>query len=119
MNEDKLASARKEIEEIFSGKLIEGDSDDGFVGDAAGKCPVCGKDVRRTKFGYGCSGYNEGCKFSINGIICKRVISIDNVRKLLSEGRTSKINGFISKNGKPFDAYLKLENGKVVFDFSQ
>ena len=116
---DSTMLARKEIEEIFSGKLIEGDSDDGFVGDAAGKCPVCGKDVRRTKFGYGCSGYNEGCKFSINGTICKRVISIDNVRKLLSEGRTSKINGFISKNGKPFDAYLKLENGKVVFDFSQ
>jgi hypothetical protein len=37
---------------------------------------------------------------------------------LLSTGRTSKIQGFVSKNGKSFDAYLKLdENGKVVFDF--
>ena len=36
---------------------------------------------------------------------------------LLSTGKTSKIQGFVSKNGKSFDAVLKLEDGKVVFDF--
>ena len=36
---------------------------------------------------------------------------------LLETGRTSKIQGFISRNGKSFDAVLKLEDGKVVFDF--
>jgi hypothetical protein len=41
------------------------------------------------------------------------------MQMLLQNGRSSKIKGFISKNGKPFDAYLKLDdNGKVVFDFS-
>ena len=39
------------------------------------------------------------------------------MKLLLTNGKTSQIRGFISKNGKPFDAYLKLENGKVVFDF--
>ena len=27
------------------------------------------------------------------------------------------LKGFISKNGKPFDAKLKIDNGKVIFDF--
>ncbi len=118
--EDSTMLARREIEEVFAGtKMNAEDSDDGFMGDAAGKCPLCGSEVRRTKFGYGCSGYKEGCRFSINGVICQRVISIANVKLLLSEGRTAKINNFISKNGKPFSAYLKLENGRAVFDFSE
>ena len=36
---------------------------------------------------------------------------------LLTEGHTSMIKGFISKNGKNFDAVLKLADGKCVFDF--
>ena len=54
-----------------------------------------------------------------DGFICRRVISKVNMEMLLTSKRTSKIKGFISKSGKPFDAYLKLEdNGKVVFDFA-
>ena len=59
-----------------------------------------------------------GCKFSIGGLICKRVISPANVKMLLETGQTAEIRGFASKKGKPFDAVLKLEGGKVVFDFS-
>ena len=40
------------------------------------------------------------------------------MRMLLETGKTSKIQGFISKNGKQFSAVLKLEDGKAVFDFS-
>ena len=82
------------------------------------KCPVCGKDVVRTRFGYGCTGYKDGCKFSINGVICQRVISLSNVKKLLETGKTYKIENFVSKNGKNFSGYLKLENGRAVFDFN-
>jgi DNA topoisomerase-3 len=42
---------------------------------------------------------------------------VANVKMLLSTGKTSKIQGFTSKNGKLFDASLRLEDGKVVFDF--
>ena len=117
---DCLALAQKEIAAVFNTapQTLEEDTDDGFYGETAGRCPLCGGEVVRTKFGYGCRGYKEGCKFSIHGVICSRVISIANVRKLLSEGRTAKIVGFISKNGKAFDAALRLENGRAVFDFS-
>jgi hypothetical protein len=37
---------------------------------------------------------------------------------ILETGKSVKIQGFTSKAGKPFDAILKLEDGKVVFDFS-
>ena len=89
-------------------------------GDIIGKCPLCGENVIRTSFGYGCAGYKEkGCRFSVNNVICSRVISVSNVKKLLETGKTYKIEGFISpKSGKSFSAYLKLEQGRVVFDFS-
>ena len=82
---------------------------------------MCGGEVRRTSFGYGCSNYRErSCKFAVSNVICQRVISIANVRKMLETGKSSKIDGFISpKNGKSFSAYLKLENGRAVFDFNE
>ena len=118
---DSTALAEEEIKRVFKKREAspEADTDDGFVGDIAGKCPLCGKDVVRTRFGYGCVGYREGCKFSVNNVILGRTVSIANVKKLLKDGESYKIDGFVSKKtGKEFSAKLKLENGKAVFDFS-
>ena len=117
---DSVALAVREISQVFASaeQTIEKDTNDGFVGDVVGKCPVCGKDVIRTRYGYGCSGYKEGCKFSVNNVICGRVISLSNMKMLLETGKTSKIEGFVSKRtGNTFSANLKLEDGKAVFDF--
>ena len=114
-----VALAEREIGEIFERKElpIEDDYDDGFVGEDICECPFCGGRVRRTTFGYGCSKYKEGCSFTVNRVICGRVISKRNVEKLLKEGKTSKIRGFISKSGKSFDAALRLEDKGAKFDF--
>ena len=119
--DESVALAKEEINRYFQNPTLppEEDYDIGFFGDIAGTCPLCGKDVKRNKFGYGCSGYKEGCTFRIGSYICGRVISMSNVRLLLSEGRSSKIKGFVSKKGTSFDAFLKIEaDGKCVFDFS-
>ncbi len=109
---------RNEILAVFDPQNQQGENFDGFLGDMVGKCPICGRDMRRTRFGYGCSGYNEGCKFSVGNVICEKVISLENVKSLLQTGKTPLITGFISKKtGKSFSAYLVLENGKVNFRF--
>ena len=104
-----VALAEKEIGEVFEKKVMppETDTDDGFLGDEICPCPLCGGTIRRTKFGYGCSGYKEGCKFTVN-------------RLLVTTGRTAKIQGFVSpRTGKAFDAALRLEGTQAKFDFAQ
>ncbi len=97
---------------------LEDDTDTGFFGDIVGKCPLCGADVARNRYGYGCTAYKAGCKFSVSAYICGRAVSVSNMKLLLSNGETVKIKGFVSKKGTAFDAVLKLEDGKCVFDFS-
>lgn len=112
--------AKAEIHDIMRQKEAspETDTNTGFYGDEIGICPLCGGTVLKGRYGYGCKNYKEGCKFKINSVICKRIISKSNAELLLKNGKTSKIKGFISKNGKPFDAFLALSDGEVKFDFS-
>ncbi|MEI9896418.1 MAG: topoisomerase C-terminal repeat-containing protein [Chthoniobacter sp.] len=42
----------------------------------------------------------------------------DQALKIFREGKTDLLPRFISKKGKPFAAYLKLEEGKVTFEFA-
>ena len=87
------------------------------------KCPLCDGEVETTPFGYGCSNYRtNGCKFSI-GTIASRDLTEEEVTKLLTEGKTEILNGFVSKSKKKFSAaliYKKDENGvpSIQFDFS-
>ena len=119
--DDSVALAEKNISDVFAVResTPETETDTGFYGDEVGKCPVCGKPVLRGRYGYGCSGYKEGCKFKISGIVCKRIISKTNAKMLLETGKSSKIKGFVSKAGKPFDATLIMEkDGSIKFDFT-
>ncbi|MDD6305379.1 MAG: DNA topoisomerase, partial [Clostridiales bacterium] len=85
-------------------------------------CPICGGDIETTPFGYGCSNYKRdgsGCKFSI-GTIAGRDLAEEEVKTLLTEGRTETIRGFKSKTGKKFDACVALvaeEDGRKVLKF--
>ncbi len=119
---DSVELAKTEISEVFDrrGDSFANDTDIGFFMQTVGKCPLCGGEVRRTNFGYGCGSYREnGCKFAVSMRICSRVIPISAVRQLLTNGRTEKLSGFVSKkSGKTFDACLKLEDGRAVFDFN-
>lgn len=80
------------------------------------KCPLCGKTVHIVENGFECAAHKEGCKFSI-GTICGKKISEAQVKKLLSEGATAVIKGFKKKDGTKFNAKLKIENGKMAFDY--
>jgi DNA topoisomerase-3 len=49
--------------------------------------------------------------------LCQKEIPREQVEKILTVGKTDLIPRFISKKGKPFSAYLKLDGGKVTFEF--
>ncbi len=117
---DVVNLTKKEINEVFDKRNNCGlNTDTGFFNDVIGTCPICGKNVVKTRFNYGCTGYREGCNFKINFVICKRVISKNMAIDLLKNKKTFKINGFISKDGKPFSGVLVLDNeGKINFDFN-
>jgi DNA topoisomerase-3 len=119
--DESIKIAKEEIQNVFNfdEKTKNSDTNDGFIGDMIGVCPFCGANVVRTRFGYGCSAYKDNnCKFGVSNVICSRVISVSNMKKLLETGKTDKITGFVSpKTGNKFDAFLKLDNGKAVFEF--
>ncbi len=117
---ESVGLAKAEVAKYFDTNVSvapEDDTDTGFFGDKVGVCPVCSRAVKRGKFSYGCIGYKEGCSFKINAVICGRAISVSNVKMLLENGKSSKIRGFVSKKGTLFDSYLKIEDGKCVFEF--
>ena len=119
--DDSVQLAQREIKEIFdnSKRAIESAPkvDTGRLGEIVGKCPRCGKNVIRGRQNYGCMGYTDGCEFRMGVTICHRDIPISEVRRLLAEGKTNKLYGFISKRGKNFSGKLALKDGDVVFEF--
>ncbi|MBR2965102.1 MAG: topoisomerase C-terminal repeat-containing protein [Clostridia bacterium] len=120
--DDAVKIAEAEIASIFSNPKNGGNLatvDTGSFGEIIGKCPVCQKNVVRGKANYGCMGYSDGCKFKMGVTICRREIPKVEVARLLESGSTTKIRGFISKTGKPFDARLVLKDGEVQFSFDK
>ncbi len=118
---ESVALASEEIAKVFrESEATEQKDGIGYFGEEIGACPLCGSEVRRTSFGYGCSAYKEkNCRFSIRMKILGKVIPKSAVAALLSDGKTEVLRGFVSaKTGKAFDAMLTLEkDGRVGFAF--
>ena len=80
-------------------------------------CPKCDQGtIRIGETTYACD--NAECKFrGLGRNVCKRDISVDEAKKILTEGKSDLIEDFTSRRGKPFPAYLILEANKVGFEF--
>ena len=93
-----------------------------FTGkEPIGKCPKCGGKVFDTEAGYLCEKSQadaKACKFKIGREILQQPIDAAQAVKLLADGKTDLLDKFISKAGRPFPAYLVMDDkGKVTFDF--
>ena len=83
-----------------------------------GTCPICGNAVIKTKKVYFCT--NRECNFHVFTEMCRKSIDEANVIRLLENGETGIIKGFVSKKGNKFNAKLKLNTDhEVVFDFEK
>ena len=84
-------------------------------------CPSCGAGVFETDTEYICEksqAAKKPCKFKCGKTILGLSIETDQLRKLISAGRTDLLPGFMSKRGTHFAAFLILgEKQKVEFEF--
>ncbi len=57
--------------------------------------------------------------FKLTKKLCEHDITLDEVKELLSEGKSQLIENFVSKRGNKFAAYLKLsaKKDKAEFEF--
>ena len=83
---------------------------------------MCGGKIYETDTAYVCEhsqADRKPCKFKLSKTILGRDIPQEQAQKLLTTGKTDLLESFISKRGRPFSAYLKLEDGKVGFEFPE
>lgn len=114
--DESVKMAENEIRQVFE---TDRNAGSGFYGDVIGKCPKCGKNVARGRYSYACEDFPDKCDFKINLRILGCPVPKEQAAKLLTSGKTDKMNFTSLKTGKVFSSSLKLdENKKVVFDFS-
>lgn len=93
-----------------------------FTGqEPVGKCPKDGGNVYFVGNAYICEnayGEKPKCNFRLSAKILNLDIPREQAVKLLTDGKTDELNGFIStRTKKPFKAFLILKKGEVKFEF--
>ncbi|MFZ4877430.1 DNA topoisomerase III [Janthinobacterium sp. Mn2066] len=105
------------------------DSEDGegvdFTGQTAlGPCPKCAAGVYEMGLAYVCEhsvAKPKTCDFRSGRIILQQEILPEQMAKLLNDGKTDLLPGFISqRTRRPFKAFLvRGKDGKVSFEFEE
>ena len=101
----------------------EDDSPVDFSGQTAlGKCPKCSHNVYEMGMNYVCEkavGSDKACTFRSGKVILQQEVAPDQMRKLLSEGKTDLLTDFVSsRTNRKFKAFLTIQkDGKIGFEF--
>ena len=90
--------------------------------EPVGACPKCGGRVMEHGMAYVCErsvGPGRTCDFRSGKIILQQEIAREQMQKLLGEGKTDLLKGFVSaRTRRKFSAYLvRGADGKVGFEF--
>ena len=82
------------------------------------KCPICDGTVMDIGTNYRCSNYKKTCNLNVGKVILGKEITPEILSQLLEDKKTEKLSGFISRKGRPFSAFLVMDDkGKVGFEF--
>lgn len=92
--------------------------------ETLGACPKCGANVYELGLAYVCEKSVQkpkACDFRSGRIILQQEILPEQMRKLLVEGKTDLLPGFISqRTRRPFKAFLvRGKDGKTSFEFEE
>ena len=107
-----------------------GDSDAGAEAvdfsnaEALGPCPKCGAAVFEHGMAYVCEkslATPRSCDFRSGKVILQQPVEAEQMKKLLSEGRTDLLKNFVSaRTRRKFSAFLvRGSEGKVGFEFEK
>jgi DNA topoisomerase-3 len=121
----EIANWKLEFDFGDDAKNGEGDGEPvDFSGQASlGACPKCKGHVYEHGSNYVCEhsvGAHVTCDFKTGKIILQQPVPHEEVTKLLSSGKTSLLENFVSnKTRRKFKAYLAFDakEGKVSFEF--
>lgn len=111
------------LEFDFGQKDDDSDTPVDFSGQTPlGACPKCGQGVYEHGMNYICEkavGPEKSCTFRSGKVILQQEISPEQMRKLLTEGKTDLLTGFVSaRTNRKFKAYLVTQkDGKTGFEF--
>ncbi|MBL8384183.1 MAG: DNA topoisomerase III [Burkholderiales bacterium] len=102
----------------------EGEAPDFSGQEKVGSCPKCGAGVYEHGSGYLCekaAGSARTCDFRSGRIILQQEVSREQMAKLLADGRTDLLTGFVSnRTRRAFKAFLvKQPDGRIGFEFMQ
>jgi DNA topoisomerase-3 len=89
-----------------------------------GACPKCGKNVYEMGLAYVCEDHvvkPRACEFRSGRIILQQEILPEQMAKLLNDGKTDLLPGFVSqRTRRPFKAFLvRGKDGKIGFEFEE
>jgi DNA topoisomerase-3 len=115
------------LEFDFGQDQAEGEEGEGvdFTGQTPlGPCPKCGGGVYEMGLAYVCEhsvAKPKTCDFRSGRIILQQEILPEQMAKLLNEGKTDLLPGFVSqRTRRPFKAYLvRGKDGKISFEFEE
>jgi DNA topoisomerase III len=95
-------------------------------GEGLVRCPACREGmIREIRSGdnlfFGCSRYQQGCRFTIPGVIAGKRLTRAIIVRLCERGQSTEIKGFRKKDGGgDFTAALQLTDDlKITFRFDK
>ncbi len=102
----------------------ESEAQDFSTAEVLGACPKCGSNVYELGLAYVCEktvAKPKACDFRSGRIILQQEILPEQMRKLLVDGKTDLLPGFISqRTRRPFKAFLvRGKDGKTSFEFEE
>ena len=103
---------------VEKAKSYESDTIPGNFGTLDSPCPKCGADnVQETYKTFQCPRH-PSCDFSLRKITAGRQFESHEIEELLAKKTIGPLQGFRSKQGRPFAAIIKLtDEFKIEFDF--
>ncbi|HEX8957909.1 MAG TPA: DNA topoisomerase, partial [Burkholderiaceae bacterium] len=125
VRDEEIKNCKLEFD--FGQNNDEGEDGEGvdFTGKTSlGACPKCGGGVYEMGLAYVCENTvakPKACDFRSGRIILQQEILPEQMSKLLNDGRTDLLPGFVSqRTRRPFKAFLvRGKDGKVSFEFEE